>query len=378
MLPSETPSCTSTDATENATSSALQSTENPQVAQIEHPKMMQKLRNLYQLQQQQVLDLENCQPLNETDLKKYRFMKNHVSLLQESIFNWALSAIQEAFEISAEQEAQVSKFTQSNYILLNADNKLLRSAVASRDIRLTLIKKTQQCQLENFESERDKLKIRVKDLEEQNKELKKNNKELKAQNASLDKEKIKFENSFINLQAANINQVEKSTEKNQILQVQLSQSLKSQADLEERLSNDHKKLMKSGQELIEARRLGNSMVRQLHRKDVKFKSLLELEKGYKLMMNRIKSCKNNTFTEQASEIDNSLANAEVMSSQSDILPTTCSAASYDPQQDPDGEYSALQEAQIMIVVESDDEQLEIEASEEEYQVASGYQASVYS
>lgn len=387
MLLYESPACTSTEDTENITMNELanassDAAEGSSVALIQQPKVTQELSNLYQLQQQQVKDLEDSLSLDENDLEQLKNLKNNLSVLQERILNWALNVVQEKFEISAEQDAEVSKFVQSDYLLLKEDNKMLRAAVAARDKSLALLKGRMKYELDFCGREANKMKTKLKGLEEENSEvrrqLRKKNSDLQCQCVSLIREKKRADNRLITAQISNTNlskQVKECTNENNYLKKQLSECLRSAAILEGKYSNNQNTVKITDQELVVVKRPPNKRARQKQHMDVKIKSLQELEKGCPLVtkIKRRRATKKNPTMIQASG-DNSSANIEVVvSSKSDWLPTN-SAASYDPQLDPDGEHRALEEAEIMFVVESDEEEPEDEALVEEFNAASGDEA----
>jgi hypothetical protein len=360
---------TITEDLESSTSNAL--TNDPsKLAKNEDnvcsPSQQQNLRKLYLLQQQQLLDLEQCQLLSETDTAKLKHMKDNFSSLQERILNWAMNAIEEKFEISSEEDAHVPKFVESDYLLLKVSNKVLRAAVASRDKSLADLKEKMEFNLEYRDAKGEELKIKVKALEEQNAELKKalskKESEIEASKNNLSVEVEKVINSLV---------VEKA-----MLTKQLSDSHKSQANLEEKISKSNEMIKKAWEERKADKSLANSLVKQLRNTNLKLKSHQELEKGYKLMLRKMKNGKNNLFLHPPSVNDGNLETIEVVISQPHSVPTTA-AASFDPRQDLNGEHSVspMEAAQIMIVVESDDEDQQVdEVSEELCDVASGDEA----
>jgi chromosome segregation ATPase len=373
------------------------SAENAVNAQTQ-PTFMQNLRKLYQVQLQQVMDLEKCESVSETDLETLKQCKINLSSLQERILNRALSAEQEA-----EEEAQLPKILQADYLLLREENKKLWTALESRDKNIATLKGRMKYELEYCHKDIIPLKMKIKALEEENSTLKREARKKIGNTKSIIRDRQKIDQRLIYTQASRMNlskQVKESKVEIAKLKTQLSESLKSQTTQEknftkclkkikkdheeigglksqafhENLVNCENRLRKAIEELGGVKGFANAMVRQLQNKNTKLESLQELEKGHKLMMKKLKSGKNNLFLEQASGIEISLATFEMMTNQSDSLPSTTSAASSDPRQDHDGEHivSSQEHHQIMIVVESDeDEQLEDEVSEEVYDVASG-------
>jgi hypothetical protein len=352
---------------------------------------MQNLRKLYRVRQQQIMDLEKRESLTETDLETLKEYKSYLSSLREKILNRALSAEQ------AEEEARVpNKFEQSDYLLLKEENKKLWKTLVIRDQNVTTVKARMKYELGFCHKEILPLKDHIKALEEQNSTLKREAKKKIGNNTTMIKERQKLDQRLFYVQASRTNILKQLKEgKVEIakLKAELSASRKSQAcqeknltkclnkakkdfkelgdlksrtNVEEIMLNTQNRLRKAIEELGVVKGFASAAIRQLQNTNTKVESLQELEKSHELMMKKMKRGKNNLILKEPSGIDDSLATSEVITNQSDCFPITF-AASYDPGQDHGGEHivSSEEHHQIMIVVESDeDEMLEDEAPEE--------------
>jgi chromosome segregation ATPase len=255
-------------------------------------------------------------------------MKNNFSTLQERIVNWVFFATQEEFEISVEEDAQVLKFVQSNYLLLQATNKILRTAATCREKNVADLKEKMKNTVEYYNAEGEKLKLKVQALEEQNRELKRKlsekDQDLKASKNSLSLEVEKTINRILHVEKAKLDN-------------HLSNSIKSQATLEEKLSNSEKMLRRAWEERKADKKIINSMAKQLWSKDKTVKRLQELEKGYKLRIRKLESGNDNLFLHQQSACDYKLVKVEFLSLPHS--PPTTADASSDPRQDENDEHS---------------------------------------